>query len=277
MQESEKEKCFVMMPISNQGDYPDGHFTKVYQQIFKPAIEEAGYEPYRVDENIISDSIIVKIFDAIQTCPMAICDLSNRNPNVLYELGLRQAYDKPVVLLQDDKTEGIFDVSGISTVYYKSNRLYENVVEAKHRITEAIIATRDGNTNTLAKIIKANMAIISTEAISENDRLDILLRQVLSSVNEIKSDLCSNKKKNNKTTIQRQSSWDGKSKKIEYVVPRPNKGIEEMVEISQWAREQYAPYVDVYFDDLFATIEITGCEIYQADLIASEIQKVMGI
>ena len=42
----EADKCFVIMPISDQGEYPKGHFSKVYEQIFKPAILEAGYEPY---------------------------------------------------------------------------------------------------------------------------------------------------------------------------------------------------------------------------------------
>lgn len=70
--------------------------------------EETGYEAYRIDENKISNSIINKIFSAIQECPMVICDLSNRNPNVLYELGLRQACDKPVVSIQDDKTINSF-------------------------------------------------------------------------------------------------------------------------------------------------------------------------
>ncbi len=60
--EEKKEKCFVIMPISDQGDYTMGHFTKVYEQIIKPSIEEAGYEAYRVDENNICDSIIGKIF-----------------------------------------------------------------------------------------------------------------------------------------------------------------------------------------------------------------------
>lgn len=132
--EEKKEKCFVIMPISDQGDYPIGHFTKVYEQIIKPSVEEAGYEAYRVDENNICDMIINKIFNAIQECPMAVCDLSNRNPNVLYELGLRQAYDKPVVLIQDDKTEKIFDVSGISTIFYKSARMYEDVIKAREDI-----------------------------------------------------------------------------------------------------------------------------------------------
>lgn len=99
----EKEKCFVIMPISDREDYLAGHFRKVYDQIFKPAIEDAGYQPFRVDDDKISNSIIKKIVGAIQNCPMALCDLSSCNPNVLYELGIKQAYDKPVVLVQDEK------------------------------------------------------------------------------------------------------------------------------------------------------------------------------
>lgn len=184
----EKEKCFVMMPISDQGDYPEGHFTKVYEQIFKPAIENAGYEAYRVDENVISDPIIGKIFEAIQNCPMALCDLSNRNPNVLYELGIRQAYDKPVVLVQDDKTERIFDVSGISTIQYKSARLYENVIDARERIANAIIDTKEGKKNSIIKIVKAQMAEISKDEISKEDKIEILLSGLAEDIRELKFD-----------------------------------------------------------------------------------------
>lgn len=84
--------CFVIMPFSSPESYDD-HFTKIYNQIFIPAIKKAGYEPYRTDENKICDSIINKIFDGVQKSAMVLCDLSSRNPNVLYELGLRQAYD----------------------------------------------------------------------------------------------------------------------------------------------------------------------------------------
>lgn len=77
-----KEKCFVMMPISDVDGYPKNHFTKIYEQLFCPAIEKAGFEPYRVDENKICDSIIGKIFEAIQNSAMCLCDLSSRNPNV---------------------------------------------------------------------------------------------------------------------------------------------------------------------------------------------------
>lgn len=190
----EKEKCFVIMPISDQGDYPLGHFTKVYNQIFKPAIEAAGYEPFRVDEDKISDSIINKIFHAVQNCPMAICDLSNRNPNVLYELGIRQAYDKPVVLVQDERTERIFDVSGINTVGYNSDRLFEHVIEARENITEAIISTKEGKGNSLIKMIQVENANIPTGEISEDDRIEIILNGLVNDMQQIKKYIRNEKK-----------------------------------------------------------------------------------
>lgn len=201
--QDEKERCFVIMPISDQEGYPIGHFQKVYDQILIPAIEDAGFTPYRVDENKICDSIINKIFDAIQNCSMAICDLSSKNPNVLYELGLRQAYDKPVVLIQDDLTDKIFDIGGINTVFYKSSRLYEDVIDARKQITDAIIATKEngGIGGSLVKAIKVGTASISDEVLSQDDRIQIMLQSILNdlqvikkkSSNNIKEQLQSNK------------------------------------------------------------------------------------
>lgn len=118
---------------------------------------------------------------------MALCDLSNRNPNVLYELGLRQAYDKPVVLVQDEKTPRIFDVSGINTVQYSSDRLYENVIEARKKITEALISTRDGETNSIVKIVQAESANMNTETVSQQDRIEVMLKGITNDINEIRN------------------------------------------------------------------------------------------
>lgn len=184
---NEKEKCFVIMPISNQGDYPKGHFQKVYEQIFVPAIEEAGYDAFRVDEDNMCTQIVEKIFKAIQECPMALCDLSNRNPNVLYELGIRQAYDKPVVLVQDDKTERIFDISGINTISYNSSRLYEEVLDARGKITEAILTMKEGRHTSIIKVLKAQAASADSEDIPRDDRIEILLSGLIKDVNDLKN------------------------------------------------------------------------------------------
>lgn len=184
---NEKEKCFVIMPISDHGDYPKGHFQKVYEQIFVPAIEEAGYDAFRVDEDNMCTQIVEKIFKAIQECPMALCDLSNRNPNVLYELGIRQAYDKPVVLVQDDKTERIFDISGINTISYNSSRLYEEVLDARGKITEAILTMKEGRHTSIIKVLKAQAASADSEDIPRDDRIEILLSGLIKDVNDLKN------------------------------------------------------------------------------------------
>lgn len=182
-----EKRCFVMMPFSDQGDYPKGHFTKVYEQIFAPAIIKAGYKPYRVDENTISDSIINKIFEGVQNCEMALCDLSNRNPNVLYELGLRQAYNKPVVLVKDEKTENIFDVSVISTVPYNSNRLYENVLEAQEKICESLKTTGEGKETTLIQFVRAKEASYEDVKVNKDDTTNIMLQSIMRELQQLNS------------------------------------------------------------------------------------------
>lgn len=176
---ADEKRCFVMMPFSDQGDYPKGHFQKVYEQIFVPAITKAGYKPYRVDENTISDSIIDKIFEGVQNCEMALCDLSNRNPNVLYELGLRHAYNKPVVLVKDERTANIFDVSVISTVPYESNRLYENVLEAQEKISESLKSTGKGNDLSLVQFVRAREASFNDIKVNKDDSLNIMLQSIM--------------------------------------------------------------------------------------------------
>ena len=122
------KKCFIIMPISTPEGYTENHFKQVYETIIAPAVVKAGYEPYRVDDDRICDSIIDKILRNLVECEMAVCDLSSRNPNVMYELGIRQAYGKKVVLIQDEKSQPIFDVSAINTVFYNSRRIYEDVI-----------------------------------------------------------------------------------------------------------------------------------------------------
>lgn len=182
------EKCFIIMPISNPDGYPDRHFDKVYEQIIKPAVTNAGYEPFRVDTNKISDSIIEKIFDGVSNFPMAVCDLSSRNPNVLYELGLRHAYNMPVVLIQDDITDTIFDVGGINTIMYKSGRLYEDVIEAVQRLTDAIMETKNskGINGSIVKIAKTFKANFNDVEVSKSDTLDLELSSIKNDLKQTK-------------------------------------------------------------------------------------------
>lgn len=102
-----------MMPIADVQSYDSGHFGRVYEHLRKPAIMSAGYQPIRADDTIKTDYMVVSIIQMIVDCEIVICDLSARNPNVMYELGIIHAFNKSVVLIKDIRTEKIFDIQGL--------------------------------------------------------------------------------------------------------------------------------------------------------------------
>lgn len=156
-----KGECFVIMPISDPEDYEDGHFKHVYNDLFKPAIEAAGYKPKRADDDRDASLIQLGILKDLVEMPMAIVDLSTRNPNVLYELGFRQAFDKPTVFVEEEGTNRIFDISGIRTISYSKYLKYHDVVASQKEIEDAILATEKGDgVNSLVKLLSIDKANI---------------------------------------------------------------------------------------------------------------------
>ena len=135
---AKKKRCFVIMPISDADNYSPGHFGRVYDHLIKPACEQAGFEPIRADKNTKSDFIVIDIINQIVNCDMAICDLSSRNPNVFYELGLRQAFDLKTVLIKDEITARAFDISGIRTMEYKSTLRVDEVKSSIEELSKTI-------------------------------------------------------------------------------------------------------------------------------------------
>lgn len=153
--------CFIIMPIADTDDRPKGHFQHVYSNIIKPACESAGYKPVRADEVKQTNLIHLDILKQLIEAPIAICDLSNRNPNVLFELGIRQAFDKPTVLIQEKGTPKIFDIAPLRYLEYCKEMRYHDVLESQNELSEAISATvsadgQQGNVNSIVKLLALN-------------------------------------------------------------------------------------------------------------------------
>lgn len=140
---SRQEDCFVIMPISDPDDYVKGHFKHVYDDIITPACEKSGYRAIRADDVLETNMIHLDVLKKLLDTPMAVCDLSTRNPNVLFELGLRQAFDKPVVLIQEKNTPKIFDIAPLRFTEYRKERIYHQVIEDQDNIALSIEATKN--------------------------------------------------------------------------------------------------------------------------------------
>lgn len=141
----EKKKCFIIMPISDAEGYDKGHFTRVYEHLIKPACEQAGFESIRADDTSKANMIMVDILQKILECDIALCDLSSRNPNVFYELGFRQAFNRKTVLIKDTKTAMPFDISGIRTLAYNENLRIDEVKKTIPEIAKCITETLEAD------------------------------------------------------------------------------------------------------------------------------------
>lgn len=162
----EKKKCFVIMPISDAEGYDKGHFTRIYEHLIKPAVIEAGFEPVRADETSKANFIVIDILKQILESDMAICDLSSRNPNVFYELGIRQSFNLKTVLIKDSKTIMPFDIAGIRTLPYNENLRIDEVNKVIPIIAKCIKDTYDADdneVNSLLQLLSIDKAAILPE------------------------------------------------------------------------------------------------------------------
>jgi tetratricopeptide (TPR) repeat protein len=85
--------CFVLMPFGDKTDAAGQiiKFDVVYEQIIRPAIEDAGMMPIRADEELTRGIIHKPMYERLILCDFAVADLTTANANVFYELGIRHA------------------------------------------------------------------------------------------------------------------------------------------------------------------------------------------
>jgi hypothetical protein len=138
---AELPECFILMPFSDQDGYEPGHFGRICRDIFEPACKKAGFRPRRADSSMQTSLIHLDILNLVLDAPMALCDLSTHNSNVIFELGMRQAFDKPVVLVQEVGTKRMFDINGLRTHDYRKGRLYDEVNEDQEKIAQSLRET----------------------------------------------------------------------------------------------------------------------------------------
>jgi len=103
--------CFVLMPFQPA-------FDRIYQKVIEPAVTEAGLRPLRADQIFSPSPIVEDIWTHIVTARIIVADVSQRNPNVFYELGLAHAVGKPVIVIAQSKDDVPFDIAYLRYFHY---------------------------------------------------------------------------------------------------------------------------------------------------------------
>jgi hypothetical protein len=105
------DTCFVLMPFG-------GWYDKYYDEIYKPAIKDAGFEPVRADDLFHTGSVMEQIWHQVKKAGVLLAELTGKNANVFYELGLAHAVGKPVVFITGSMDDVPFDLRHLRVIPY---------------------------------------------------------------------------------------------------------------------------------------------------------------
>lgn len=164
-----KDTCFTIMPY---GDW----FDDYYETIFCPAIRDSGLKPTRADDLFRPGTIVNDIWTFTNQAKVVLADLTGKNPNVFYELGLAHALAKPVVLVTESIENVPFDLRPLRVLEYDKNEprwaeaLEENITRA---IKEVLVSPTEAVLPTFLQVKKDG----KTKQVSESEKTLLELRQ----------------------------------------------------------------------------------------------------
>ena len=128
----------------------------------------------RADDVQAANHIVIDVLKRIISADIVVCDLSSRNPNVLYELGIRQAFNLPVVLIKDSRTERIFDIQGLRDIEYDESLRIDTVKNAVSTLETTLkntIDLKDGDINSIIQLLGVQAARLPSVEVSPDTSL----------------------------------------------------------------------------------------------------------
>jgi hypothetical protein len=179
------------MPFSESSEaHTEEYWTRHFESYLKPLIEQCPNveavrsEPLRVD-------VLKQIISELVVCPIVVADLTDRNPNVFWELGVRQSFKQGTITIAEEKTQIPFDVSMKGVLFYHPrDHIRNSKFEKKFRAAiidclsnpekpdSQVLETISGR-GTLFEIIHRDEATRRIEALmSENERNASVIERV---------------------------------------------------------------------------------------------------
>jgi len=115
-----KKNCFVVCPIGDEGSETRKQADILFDHVIEPACDKFNFNPIRADKIATTGLITNKVIKNLRDAEIVVADLTGHNPNVFYELGVRHALNKHVILIKNQKDKRPFDIQSINIIDYSS-------------------------------------------------------------------------------------------------------------------------------------------------------------
>lgn len=166
-----KKTCFVMMPFSEP-------INSYYASIYVPAILDAGLTPVRADDLFRPSPIVSDLWQMIQESDVLFGELTTKNANVFYELGLAHAIGKPVVMVSRTLDDVPFDLQQLRVLTY-DNDDPEWGKKLAHSVTRSLTETLASPRNSVPTAFRRIVASHAPEQSETGARLSNLESRVV--------------------------------------------------------------------------------------------------
>lgn len=178
------KKCFVIAPIGEQTSETRKRSDQVLKHVLKPAASECGYEAIRADEISEPGMITSQVIQHVVEDALVIADLTDRNPNVFYELAIRHAIKKPLVQVIRKGDTIPFDVAGMRTIPVDHHDL-DSVEESRKEIVAQIKAVEKKKPEQLETPISVSLEL---QQLRQSDNPEQrTLADLLSTISEVRT------------------------------------------------------------------------------------------
>ncbi len=127
--------CFVISPIGDPDSDTRRYADKVLNHIIKRSLMPAGFKVVRADEISEPGTINLQVIRRIVSSELVVADLTGTNPNVMYELAIRHASQKPVILMLASGASIPFDIASERTILYDLNDI-ESIDNARDQLAQ---------------------------------------------------------------------------------------------------------------------------------------------
>jgi hypothetical protein len=152
-------------------------FDLYYERVYLPAIEAANLAPARADDLFRPSGIVGDLWEMIQAAKVLLAELTTKNANVFYELGLAHAIGKPVVLVSETMNDVPFDLQPLRIILYsKSDPNWGEKLAAD--VTAALRETLATPVEAVPMIFRTRVQSQGPEQDATEARLELLERKL---------------------------------------------------------------------------------------------------
>jgi hypothetical protein len=180
--------CFVIMPFSEtRAEHPERYWTSHFTDFLKPLIEEHPSLQAKRSSALRGD-LRNEIVTELITAPIVVADLTDSNPNVYWELGVRQSFRHGTITIAQVGTKLPFDIGSKGTLFYEPTdhlkienfrsqfkRALANCVDEPSKTDSLVLEVVSGR-GSIFELVRKDEAVRRVDALM--DELSFNLKQV---------------------------------------------------------------------------------------------------